>query len=217
MLTLLWLSLAAAAGAAEAGWTVRRDADGIEVSTRSAPDSPHAEVRARMRLEAPLAAVVALLRDKAAAPEWIAYCEESYVLETPSATEDVTYTWNAMPWPVRDRELVMRVRWSRDPATGAVRMEAEAQAEGGPHVPGRVRITDARTGWTLQPTSDDHIDVEFRSHLDPASPIPAWLLNRLLVNAPHQTLARMRDLLAEGRYRSAELEFLAGAADAAEP
>ena len=208
LLLALGLSLAQALAAEEAPWTIRRDVDGIEVATRAVPGSPHTEVRARMRVDAPLAAVVALLRDKSVAPEWIAYCADSFVIEAPSETEALTYTWNAMPWPVRDRELVMRVRWFRDAGSGVVRMEARAEAAGGPSVAERIRITDARTGWTLAPNGDGSVDVEFRSHVDPASPVPAWLLNRLLVNAPHGTLERMRALLTEERYRSAELDFI---------
>jgi hypothetical protein len=205
---LLAVLAAGPARADEASWTVRRTDDGIEVATRPVNGSAYAEVRARAKLDAPLAAVVALLRDKSAAPRWIAYCAESRVVATVSGTEVLTYTWNDMPWPVRDRDVVMRVRWFRDPDSGVVRMAATAEGDAVPHVRGRTRIETARTGWTLTPLPGGGVHAEFRSHVDPASAVPAWLSNALVVGAPHDTLRRMRAVLAEGAYSDASVDVL---------
>lgn len=207
---LLALALlgAAATGQAQDEWRVRRDADGIEIATRPVEGSPFHEVRGRMTLDAPVAAIVAALRDKTVAPQWIAYCAEASVLARPSETEALTYTWNDMPWPVRDRDIVMRVFWARDAGTGVVRMEAQAEADSAPPVEGRTRIEYVRTRWRLVPGADGTVDAEFRTHVDPASRVPAWLSNALLGDAPFRSMQRLRELLADGRYDEARFAFL---------
>lgn len=214
VLVLLALFAAASVTRAEDAWRVRRDADGIEIATRPVEGSPFHEVRGRVTLDAPMAAIVAVLRDKTVAPRWIAYCAEARILERPSETEALTYTWNDMPWPVRDRDIVMRVFWSRDAETGVVSMDAHAEAGSAPSVAGRTRLEYVRTRWRLVPGPGGSVDAEFRTHVDPASRVPAWLSNALLGDAPYRSLESMRALLGEGRYEEARFAFL-GEASAA--
>ena len=187
-----------------AAWKVRRDRDGIEVSVRPVEGSPHAQIRARMVLDVSVASIVALLRDKDACRDWIAYCAEARVLERFGKRRALSYTWTDMPWPIRDRDVVARVYLERDAASGVVRFSADADPEALPEESGRVRLRHASTRWVLTPTGQG-IDIELRTHVDPASAVPAWILNSLIVDAPHGTLSRMRDLLQSGRYAEADL------------
>lgn len=201
---LLAGSIPAVAEEDGAPWKVRRDRDGIEVSVRPVEGSPHAQIRARMVLDVPVASIVALLRDKDACGEWIAYCAEARVLERFGKRGALSYTWTDMPWPIRDRDVVARVRLERDADTGVVRFSADADPEALPEESGRVRLRHASTRWVLTPT-EAGVDIELRTHVDPASAVPAWILNSLIVDAPHGTLTRMRDLLLTGRYAEADL------------
>ena len=194
----------ARAGDDGAAWKVRRDRDGIEVSVRPVQGSPHAQIRARMVLDVSVASIVALLRDKDACGDWIAYCAEARVLERFGKRQALSYTWTDMPWPIRDRDVVARVYLERDAASGVVRFSADADPEALPEESGRIRLRHASTRWVLTPT-DEGIDIELRTHVDPASAVPAWILNSLIVDAPHGTLSRMRNLLQSGRYADADL------------
>lgn len=203
-------SEAASVVAADAeGWIIRRQEDGIEVATCPVADSKHDAVRARMTVDASLAEIVALLKDEDACSEWAAYCAEADVLAERGETEAWVYTLNDMPWPVRDREVVSHIKWRRDAETGVVHMEGRAVDDPIEKTGNRVRLHDARSTWTLEPLADGGVRVEIVSHVNPSSLVPAALLNSMLVEAPHDTLRRMRTLLLTGRYANAEFDFLA--------
>ena len=191
---------------ADAGWIVRRDRDGIQIALRSVTGSRYQEVRGRMQLNASPAEVVGLLQDTNACKEWIAYCGSARIVEQVSAAEMVTYSWNDMPWPVGDRDVVARVRITLDSNTGAIRRVAQAEPDGVPVHPDRIRLRHATSIWTVTPNATG-CAVELRSHVDPASPLPAWLSNRLLVDAPFGTLGNLRTLVQTGRYSEATLRF----------
>lgn len=190
----LLLCLAPLASADDA-WRLEREADGIRVWTRAVEDSPHRAIRARTLMASPMDAIVAVLQDTEACREWAQFCAEAHVHETIGEEEALIYTRNDLPWPIADRDVVFHVRWIRDAATGTVEMSAVATEGEMARQQGRVRLTDARSHWTLRPL-DQGIEVTTEAHVDPGGPVPAWLTNRLLVDAPFRTLQRLRTLAA---------------------
>ena len=86
--------------AAEQAWELKRDRDGIQVHTRPVPGSPYDAVRTTTKLDSVrLSALVALIEDAEACPDWADRCAESYLLERLSDTESLVYTHNDMPFP----------------------------------------------------------------------------------------------------------------------
>ncbi|MEM7219596.1 MAG: START domain-containing protein [Pseudomonadota bacterium] len=189
-------------------WEVKRDRDGIVISTRSVEGSRHKMVRSEMTIPARLSAIVALLQDTEACKQLSELCRESRVLSGTPPTDLVVYTYNDLPWPVTDRVGVVRALWSQDPANGIVTMEAEI-------VPGHIekenrtiRLENGTIVWRLTPLADGMVEVVQDSHVDPAGRTPAWLTNRLLVDAPFETLVAVREILASGRYAQSSYAFI---------
>jgi hypothetical protein len=181
-------------------WRLEKDADGIVEGSR------HRAVKARMVVATPAAELAAIIRDTATCSEWAQFCAASHVHESLSPEEAYIYTLNDLPWPVGDRDALSHVTWSVDDA-GTVRMDAVATDGILEPRRGRVRLTDARSNWILAPTAEGQTEVVSEAHVDPAGPVPAWITNMLLVDAPFQTMARLRALGASGRYAGAQLDF----------
>ncbi|MEM1435284.1 MAG: START domain-containing protein [Pseudomonadota bacterium] len=196
------------AGQGASDWRLDRDKDGIRIYTRAVAGSRFRAVRAVMLTDYPMAQLVALIRDTEACPEWANLCKASRIVESVSETELYVYTHNDLPWPVTDRDAVAHVLWTVDDAGAAVRMTATATDGYVPAVKGITRLRDAVTGWIFRPQADGRIEVETHAHVDPGGPMPAWIINRLLLDAPHKTLLGMRRVLDSGRYREAEFGFL---------
>ena len=193
---------------AEAEWELKKDDDGIQVLTRAVDGSRFKAVRATMTVTTDLSALVALVRDTDACAEWAHLCKSAAEHEVVSETELYVYTHNDLPWPVSDRDALAHVIWAKDPATGAVTMRARAVGESDlGKRRGIVRLTDALTSWTFRPV-EGGIRVISDAHVDPGGPLPAWITNLLLVDAPFQTMTRMRALADSGRYDDASFAFL---------
>ena len=75
-------------------------------------------------------------------------------------------------------------------------------------VKGAVRILKAQSTWVFLTGTDGQLHVFTEAHVDPNGPTPAWIPNLLLVDSPFETLSRMRDLIATGRYDNHRFDFI---------
>ena len=194
--------------AADTEWRLEKEGSGITVHTRSVQGSPHRAVRSRMVVDTPIVELVALLKDKDACSEWVRFCEASHVHETLGAQEEYVYTVNDMPWPLADRDVLSHVTWTAEPDTGAIRMDARATQDVLEARDNRIRLTDAMASWTFRPMEGGRVEVISEVHVDPAGPVPAWITNGLLVDAPFATMKQLRALAASGRYDDASDDLL---------
>lgn len=194
--------------AAENDWRLEKEDRGITVHTRAVEGSPHRALRARMVVETPIVELVALLKDEDACSEWVRFCEGAHLHETLSEHQEYIYTVNHMPWPLTDRDVLSRVSWSAKSTTGAVHMEARATEGIVEKRDDRVRLTHARASWIFRPMEGGRVEVITEAHVDPVGPVPAWITNRLLVNAPFATMQQLRELAASGRYAKTSADIL---------
>ncbi len=193
----------------EADWQLKRDQDGIKVFTRPLPDSRYKAIRATVTVQATLMELVALMMDADACPRWVDRCKRAEVLEVRSETELFLYTINNAPWPVANRDSVSHILWQQDPQTGIVTMSASAIDGMVPKRARTVRLRQAEFVWEFQPLPDGRVAVTNEAHVDPAGPVPAWLVNMLIVESPFKTMQRLRNLLQDGDFERREFDFVA--------
>lgn len=191
------LLLAGAESAATAtDWTLGKRADGITVHTRPVEGSGIDEFRGEAIVDAPVDAIVALLRDSDRFKDWFPNTSESRLLDREG---DVSHQYSVMatPWPISDRDNVLRSVLSRDPATGVVEIEVTANPDHYPEQPDRVRVRRARGGWRFEPRGPARTHVTFFMHLDPGGGVPQWMINARVVATPFEALSNLRATLAE--------------------
>lgn len=191
-------SLAGAAFAdTDEGWQIRKDEQGITVYAREVADSPIDEIRASASIQAPYPVVLALLLDHTARPQWNALCQEARVLQSGTPDEQRVYFYYKMPWPVTDRDLVMAL--SVNDADGVAIMRGTAIADDtAPAGSKAVRVLKAREEWRIERLDENSTRVTMTALMDPAGPIPAWLINAMSVSQPYEAMEQLR-LLASQR------------------
>jgi len=193
----------------EITWTLKRDRDGIQVFTRKVDGSPYDAVRAEMLVEkVRLSSMVALILDAEACSQWADRCSESYVHEHISDTEQLIYTLNDLPFPVKDRDVMSRVTWSQDPQTGTVSMHSQPAAGVIEERKDALRLTDAKVSWHFQPEGQGVVRVINEAHVDPGSALPGWVTNMLLVDTPFETMKAFREAVRDEKYAGAEIGFV---------
>lgn len=218
-LLLLMCAMVTAGVAADSfDWQLKRDRDGIKIYTRKVEGSPYRAVRGVAILEnMRISSLVALVLDADACPRWGDRCARSYVFEQQTDTSALVYTLNDMPWPVADRDVLAQVNWSQDPATLAVEMQSSATADILDKKKGVVRLTHADARWLFTPLGNGRVEVVTEAHLNPGGPLPGWVTNMLLVEAPFKTLVNMRQLVRDEKYRQAEIGFVREPEPAGQP
>jgi len=206
---LIYCSFTSLASAAEElDWREARQEDAITISVRDVLGSKHQAVRAEMIIPASLNALVGLISDTSACPELAKLCKHSNVHERISETELYVYSYNDIPWPVSDRDALAHVTWEQNPADLTVTMLATPTDGILAETKKAVRIIDGVTSWTFKPLGNGLVSVISRAHIDPRGPVPAWLTNRLLIDAPFDTMHSLREIIKTGRYADKHFDFI---------
>lgn len=197
--------------AAEPGveWELRRDRDSIQIYTSAVEGSRYDAVLSRTIVQdVRLSALVALLKDSEACARWADKCAESYVYEVISASELLVYTHNNLPFPIKDRDVLSRVKWLQDPDSLEVVMNSEATADILPRKKGKLRLLEANVSWQFSPLPNGAIEVINQAHINPGSSLPGWITNRLLVDTPYETMKSFVVEVRKTKYQNAEFDFI---------
>lgn len=187
--------LLAASTSHAADWRLGRQEDGITVHTRPVEGSGIDEFRGVTEIDAPAEVLVALLRDSDRFKEWFPNTPESRLLDR---TGNVSHQYSVMdaPWPVSDRDNVLRSVLSRNAESGVVEITVTANPDHYPEQDGRVRVRRARGLWRFEPVSESRTRVTFQMHLEPGGGVPQWLINARVVATPFEALANLRTTIA---------------------
>lgn len=191
---------------APAPWVKVHEQAGIVVHRRPPSDSKLSEFRARGVVEAPLPAVLAVLQDHGHAKDWSYRCVASRLLEKPDPHSEIVYERSGAPWPVQDRDVIVRSDETYDAAAHQVRITMKSiDYPKIPPVSGAVRMPFLRGHWTLTVEHDGAwTHVEYQIHADAGGMIPDWLADNGSKMVPHDTLVALRKQVA--RKVSAALE-----------
>lgn len=194
---------------AQNDWELKRDEQGVRVFSREVADARFDEIRVETVVRnSSLDAVVAVLRDTPSNPEWVAHCEDAYVIEQISPTESIVYTRTDLPFPLRDRWVVSRSQWQQDPDTYQVSMRGRAVDREMSGEQSGVRVTDSRFSWQLTPMESGDIRIVNQTFLDPNTPIPSWLAQSFMFNGPLTTMQNFQDMIERPQYRNADVPFI---------
>ena len=199
---ILWSFL----GAVHAEWELRKEEKGIRVYTRSVPGSQLRAFKGTVKIKASLASVLGVLDDTAACPEWVHRCKSGKVLERKSFTDVYTYKVTDMPFPTKDRDIVIHKVITQDPKSKAITIRNTAVPDFIPKTR-NVRIEKSEGSYLLTPLPDGTVEVTWEQFSDPAGRIPRSLINSMIVNTPLLTLNRLRELAQTSKYQRAKLKY----------
>lgn len=177
-------------------WELRKTEDGISVYTRPVPDSPINAIRAEAEIAVPMPVVKDLLLNFESRTKWNSLCKEAEKVTAKGDTTDTqfAYFYYDMPWPVKDRDLV--ISFTVDDGDTATTISGSAVEDMVEPNSKAVRVTHAWEKWLISKKSDESTMVSMTVFMDPNGPIPAWLINSMSVSQPLDAMAKIRELAA---------------------
>lgn len=194
--------------AIDSDWILRKDKDGIRIYSQAVAGSQFNRVLGVTVLDTSLNRVVTLLREPEHRPTWDNLCSEVYVYKRISNTEELVYLHVNLPWPVQDRDMIMRTRWVQNAVTLKIDMASNAENALLPLVHERVRVEHATHLWELTPLESGKVRVTTTVHLDPEGTLPGWLLNSLSVDSPFKALENIRRVVADKNFIHRQYSFI---------
>lgn len=188
------------------GWVFKNEKEGVKVFYRKTSDIY--EIKLITSLKVSLSGLVTLLSEVDNYPKWGYKIAESRELKRVSGMETYYYSKLDFPWPLDDRDIVVRSKIEQDPITRRITATSVAVPDFLPDIKGLVRIRNARTSWTLLPGPGGWTYVEYHIYSDPGGSLPDWLINMALDVGPRETIKNIRGFIQQPKYQSIKLAHL---------
>lgn len=187
-------------------WTLRKEADHIRVYTIDQPDSSFKAFKAVAVLDAPIENLMAVMANPGSCVEWVHNCTESYAFGEGEFHDRFAYSVNDMPWPVTDRDYVLRIRTRGNQASGEVVMNLNAMPDQRAENSSRVRVVWSDTLYRFTPEGSKTRMV-WVQHTDPNGALPGWLVNSLLVDIPVRSMEELERVARTEKYQGYQLVY----------
>lgn len=198
--------LAASAASAAAPWRVILEERGIVVSTREEPGRELPTFRGQGVLKVPVLQALAVVLDAEGAVEWARGASEVQTLRAVDPRTHVIYTRSDAPWPVSDRDMVVkRLIKVVDPGR-EFRVEMSCVAGQRPETKHVVRVSDCSSHFILRSAGEGRTYAEYQVSIDPAGNLPSWLVRWASKNIPFETLVAL-----EERVKDTQAKYAAAA------
>ena len=172
-------------------WKVAKNEDGIKVSLSEVPGSQYKAYQGVTTIKAPMAKVLGLQEDAAAACAWIHECKSQKLLKH-EGDQSWTYTQFNTPWPVTPRDSVLLVT-SVKGGDGSLTRNLKGLPTYIPEEKGFVRVAQVEGFWKMVPKGDNVTEVTYQVHTEPGGSVPSWLANKFVVDAPFNTLKALKE------------------------
>lgn len=198
LLSMLPLLTYAEAEPGTGNWELRYTKDGLNVYTQHIEGQPIKSFRAEMVADAPLELVLSVIKNVGEYSQWFHLCR-SYEIVQGSMTEGeyIGYYIVEAPWPLKDRDVYVQNRMTRDPDTQTVSILTHAVPEFEPVKREFTRVPEVYGRWTFTPVSETKTHIEFIGHGHPGGIIPVWIANMVVTDVPRKTFLNLRSLLQE--------------------
>ncbi|OJT01156.1 START domain-containing protein [Marinobacter nauticus] len=187
-------------------WTLRKEVDNIRIYTMDQSNSGFQAFKAEANLDVPLENLMAVMINPESCKEWVHNCTESYAFGQGDFHDRYAYSVNDMPWPVTDRDYVLRIRTRGNGDTGEVVMDLNAVPGMRAEFNSRVRVDRSDTLYRFTPDGDKTRMV-WVQHTEPNGALPGWLVNNLLVDIPVKSLQALEAVAKEDKYQGYQLEW----------
>jgi hypothetical protein len=188
-------------------WRLDFDNDGIRIYTKVQTDSVYHAFKAETLLNVPLKDVMAVMAQPGSCVEWVHGCVESWGLKEESFNKRYAYSVNDLPWPVRDRDYVLEINTSNDPAQNTIMMDMYAVTDEMPPKDGLVRVSRQETHYILTSVGENQTRMIWLQHTDPAGALPSWLVNALIVDIPFKSMKALEQVAKSPKYTNSEIIY----------
>lgn len=181
-------------------WDLQHDKDEIKIYTQTIPGSNFKAFRGEAIVYSDLLNVLAHQVNLESMSEWLQDCTESELISQVSEQDFYLYQRTKAPWPVSDRDYVLHMNITQDPANYSVLMTFEASSDFSKSDSDCVQVTKLTGYWRFTPLEANKVLVEYETSADPAGQVPSWLANSFVVDQPLGTLKNLKKRVEEGRF-----------------
>jgi hypothetical protein len=171
--------------------TLRKNQDSIKVFTCHTDSSKFKSIIAEFSVHTSLTSLSDFVLDIPKYTQWQFNTVESKIIQKISSTEIIYRTVVEAPWPVTDRDMVVRIK-SEFTDQKTLKIMTDSQSDIVPINEGLVRVPSSHAEWWVREKSKNYLEVKYTMQIDPGGSVPAWLVNWVCANAPYQSFINLK-------------------------
>jgi len=190
---MAWLLVGVLAAWGSDGWTEFSNRGGVTTSYKAIEGTKVLAMKGVGEVDVPLERILGVFLDGSKSTEWVDLMMryEEKVLGQDLRIEHQMYD---MPWPVWDREFVLRREDTFDAARKTVRVTYTSVDDPAfPPQEGIVRGVDHGSFWEFTALPGGRTRIVIEVFIDPRGSIPAWLVNSIQRSWPRASIEALVD------------------------
>lgn len=178
---------------AQGKWELKKDENGIEVYTRKAAKGAIKELRVVCELDATKAQLISTIENIADYNSWVYSNKKSTVLKMITPQNIIYYTQSHLPWPIKDRDLIVELNIS--PTPDVLNIQARSLPDYLPKNENYIRVPYSLAQWKVTQATDNKLRVDYTFSVDPGGTIPSWIVNATLTIGPFNSFVKLKAIL----------------------
>lgn len=172
---------------------LRKNESGIKVYICHVDTSRFKSIKAEFDIACSMNELIQTIADVPGYTKWQFNTVSGKILHDVSVTEKIYRTEIAAPWPVSDRDMIVRMVMEREP--NRLLVTAASQAGIVPVDANFVRVPFSLARWEVVQKDRSKLYVRYEMLIDPGGDVPVWLVNWTCAHAPLQSFQKLKTLL----------------------
>jgi START domain len=181
---------------AQNNWVLKKEKEGIKISTKQSNRSKFNDIRVEMNLPGNIYQLAAILMDVTHYSQWSYATKKSIFVKRITANKLVYYSEFSAPWPATNRDLYAVMEVNIDSILHLLKVISVGDKNYLPAKNELVRIPYSKGLWDISTVSLKIIHLTYVLELDPGGTVPAWILNLFSTKAPFETFKNLKNKMA---------------------
>jgi ribosome-associated toxin RatA of RatAB toxin-antitoxin module len=192
LVLLAFISLASFKKQTTDEWVYEQEKKGIKVFTKKGKWGHLRDSKATMQVSSTPEQMLATLTDFNNYSAWFPRCSKSRMIARLNENEVIVHLYFNAPWPVKDRDCVIRIKTVKDKSTGVITLFETSEPKYIREEDDVVRIQQIQSVWKLTPKNGGtEVLNEYSSN--PGGSIPDWMTNTQSVETPIATFENLKE------------------------
>ncbi len=177
-------------------WIVRKDKEGIKISTRQSDRSLFNDIKVEMDLPGSIYQLATILMDVDQYTQWSNSLKKSVLIKKESTNKLVYYSEINAPWPASNRDLYAVMNITTDSVSQSLKVISVGEKNYQPAIKNLVRIPYSKGVWEITTVTNKSIHLNYVLEVDPGGSVPAWIMNLFSTKAPMETFENLKNKMA---------------------
>lgn len=178
-------------------WELNRDEDGIRIYTGKGASSKYKEIKVEATLTGTIQKLMSILVGVNHTKGWVYGTKDSYIIKKVSANEILYYSETALPWPVSNRDIPIKMVLNPDTKNNSLKVVASGIPGAIPEKKGIVRIPYFNAYWDVKSDGRNRLNIIYILKMDPGGSIPAGVTNIFVSKGPFETFKNLSQKLRQ--------------------